>query len=102
MEICGKGRMRRREAKRFYKSRRWRAVRRYVLERDRWRCQSCGLPGSGDVHHRVPLSQDPSLGLDPSNLVTLCRRCHCAEDNRLRGSGPSPERLRWLGLTGAI
>ncbi len=94
--------MRRREAKRFYKSRRWRAVRRYVLERDRWRCQSCGLPGSGDVHHRVPLSQDPSLGLDPSNLVTLCRRCHCAEDNRLRGSGPSPERLRWLGLTGAI
>ena len=94
--------MTRREARRFYKSRRWRKMRRYVLERDRWRFQSCGLPGSGDVHHRVPLLRDPGLALDPANLVTLCLPCHARADNFSRDGGPSEERLRWLRLTGTI
>lgn len=92
--------MTKREIKRFYDSPEWQSMRRYVLERDRWRCRVCGVPGSSDVHHKVPVIRDPSLRLDPSNLEVLCRPCHCTEDNRLRGHGPSRDRLKWLRLTG--
>jgi 5-methylcytosine-specific restriction endonuclease McrA len=49
-------------------------VRKYVLERDGWRCQDCGALKDLQVHHIKPRSQ---LGGDVAcNLITLCAICH--------------------------
>jgi len=45
-----------------------------VLERDGWRCQSCGSLTDLQVHHirsRSQLGDDAEL-----NLITLCAGCH--------------------------
>jgi 5-methylcytosine-specific restriction endonuclease McrA len=45
-----------------------------VLERDGWRCQSCGSRSNLQIHHQQHRSQ---LGSDTEqNLITLCARCH--------------------------
>ena len=45
-----------------------------VLERDGWRCQSCGQIGDLQVHHILPRSR---LGDDTAeNLIALCVICH--------------------------
>jgi 5-methylcytosine-specific restriction endonuclease McrA len=50
------------------------ALRRRVMERDGWRCQSCGSQRDLHVHHMKPRSQ---LGHDAlENLITLCASCH--------------------------
>ena len=47
---------------------------RQVLERDGWRCQSCGCLTQLQVHHMHKRSQ---LGADAEpNLITLCASCH--------------------------
>jgi 5-methylcytosine-specific restriction endonuclease McrA len=54
-----------------------------ILERDGWRCQSCGRREQLEVHHirsRAQLGPDSEL-----NLITLCAFCHTrahAEDTR--------------------
>jgi 5-methylcytosine-specific restriction endonuclease McrA len=45
-----------------------------VLERDRWRCQSCGSMRNLQVHHKVFRSQSGSD--EEHNLITLCAECH--------------------------
>ncbi|PSP38494.1 hypothetical protein BRC71_07490 [Halobacteriales archaeon QH_7_65_31] len=65
----------------------WHKVRRDVLERDDYRCQSCGCTndehershGSGlDVHHKRPFRtfDEPENANTMDNLVSLCRSCH--------------------------
>ena len=50
------------------------ALRKRALERDGWRCQSCGSQRDLQVHHLRPRSQ---LGHDAlENLITLCVGCH--------------------------
>ncbi len=45
-----------------------------VLNRDGWKCQSCGTPANLQVHHLVRRSQ---LGPDAlENRMTLCAGCH--------------------------
>jgi 5-methylcytosine-specific restriction endonuclease McrA len=45
-----------------------------VLERDGWRCQSCGSSKDLQVHH---LKERSRLGDDElDNLITLCVDCH--------------------------
>ena len=47
---------------------------RQVLQRDGWRCQSCGNRRNLQVHHILPRSQS---GDDTEeNLTTLCSECH--------------------------
>ena len=58
----------------------WKEVRQYVLKRD-GRCQSCGTTEDLVVHHISGPSDDPS------NLVTLCKRCH---DSKVTSGG------RWI------
>jgi ATP-dependent DNA helicase RecQ len=49
-------------------------LRKQVLRRDNWRCQSCGTMSNLEVHHREFRSH---LGADSEeNLITLCKRCH--------------------------
>ena len=58
----------------IYATKRWRAVRRQVLRRDRYTCQHCGRWGN-EVDHIVPIQRGgPEWEL--SNLQTLCKRCH--------------------------
>jgi 5-methylcytosine-specific restriction endonuclease McrA len=49
-------------------------LRRRVLERDHWRCQSCGSLQNLEVHHQTLRSQ--SGDDSESNLITLCSSCH--------------------------
>ncbi|MFI5096517.1 MAG: HNH endonuclease [Candidatus Acidiferrales bacterium] len=56
---------------------RYRDLREQVLERDGWRCQSCGALRNLQVHH---LQSRSRLGADRlRNLITLCVRCHRLE-----------------------
>ena len=49
-------------------------LRNQVLSRDGWRCQSCGMRSSLEVHHKEFRSH---AGDDSEqNLVTLCAVCH--------------------------
>lgn len=58
----------------YLKSKEWRHIRRNVLRRDKWICQSCQGKAT-EVHH---LSYDwPTLrGQRLEELMSLCRTCH--------------------------
>jgi 5-methylcytosine-specific restriction endonuclease McrA len=59
----------------------YRKLCREVLERDSWRCQSCGRMEDLQVHHIQPRNR---LGDDTAeNLVALCARCHQAAHRRV-------------------
>ena len=55
------------------RSSKWRKTRQDFL-RYNLRCMSCGGTKKLEVHHIVPFHEDPSLELEPTNLMTLCRR----------------------------
>jgi 5-methylcytosine-specific restriction protein A len=64
---------------RFYQSREWRALRLFVLRRDRWKCVLCGrgvyAKGTARVDHIRTRKEAPHLERDPRNLRTLCVWC---------------------------
>ena len=48
-----------------------------VLDRDGWRCQTCGSSRNLQVHH---LRARSKLGDDAlQNLITLCTECHARQ-----------------------
>jgi 5-methylcytosine-specific restriction endonuclease McrA len=49
-------------------------LRQQVLERDGWRCQTCGAMSNLEVHHRQFRSRSGSDSEE--NLITLCASCH--------------------------
>lgn len=69
---------------RFYRSKEWKKVRKYVYERDRGLCQDClkhnKLTIGEEVHHIEYLTpyniNDPNITINPNNLVLLCKDCH--------------------------
>ena len=50
------------------------ALRQEVLRRDGWRCQSCGVMSTLEVHHKEFRSR--SGDDSEENLITLCDDCH--------------------------
>ena len=52
----------------------WQEIRIQILQRDGYKCQSCGKRTSGQVHHIIPRSKGGSNEL--SNLMVLCGKCH--------------------------
>ena len=70
--------MKRRESQRFYNSRPWRAMSKFIRARDGFLCTACRprTVGAELVHHKVPLSEDFAAALDPQNLTSLCKSCH--------------------------
>ena len=54
---------------------RWRKVRAEVLDRDGWRCRTCGVGGILEVDHIEPIGTG-GRRYDPLNCQTLCRPCH--------------------------
>lgn len=53
------------------RSSRWNVVRKQHLKRNPF-CSACGGKTKLEVHHIVPFSQDASLELEETNLITLC------------------------------
>lgn len=69
----------------FYQSKEWKNVRKQVLLRDKYLCQSCLRNGHVTpmkkgkrfyVHHIIELKEDWSKRLDMDNLESVCARCH--------------------------
>ena len=69
---------------------RWAALRRFVLDRDGWRCQRCGRYGRMEVHH---VDGDP-MNNTHDNLTTYCRGCHI----RHHAPAITPEVAAWRAL----
>lgn len=63
-------------------SRKYRAWRKSVFERDDYTCQLCGKRGGVElaVDHIKPFALYPELRFDMSNARTLCRPCHIKTD----------------------
>jgi len=57
-----------------YNSELWRELSRQIKIRDRYKCVSCHDNHHLEVHHVVPIRSGGTN--DPSNLRTLCSRCH--------------------------
>lgn len=56
---------------------RWQRMRLEILERDEFRCQTCGdNKNTLHVHHRRYLKGHKPWEYDASDLVTLCEGCH--------------------------
>lgn len=70
-------------AQAFYRSGAWGRTRRIALNRDQ-ACTSCGTTRNLSVHHIVSIRDAPELSLDPTNLTTLCQRCHAKTENDQR------------------
>jgi 5-methylcytosine-specific restriction endonuclease McrA len=66
-------------AKQFYNSKAWKECRKIVLRRDLYTCAHC-YDKASEVHHVIELTpeniNDPSIALNPDNLLSLCHRCH--------------------------
>lgn len=59
-----------------YRSPKWKKVREEHLKKQP-HCMACGSYKKPEVHHIVPVHIEPSLELDPNNLITLCDKyCH--------------------------
>lgn len=74
----------------FYGSKAWKALRRQVLERDRYRCVLCGTditgPRNSRVDHVIPRKVNKSLELVASNCRSLCVPCDLRHDAARPGS----------------
>jgi len=105
----------RKSAKRVIEDRELENVKREVLARDGRLCQfptpaSMVHPAGGcvgspvDVHHVVTVARDKTLRLEPTNLITLCRRHHSwvhdnvAEATELGLLASSPRNTQEAGL----
>lgn len=81
----------------FYRSAQWIKLRNLAMQRAGGLCEACRRHGqvvpADEVHHKVPISEDWSRRLDPSNLICLCKSCHRTEHERMK-------RGRWVADKG--
>jgi 5-methylcytosine-specific restriction endonuclease McrA len=63
----------------LYASAAWGRIRRYVIARERGRCQACGRPAK-ICDHIIELTEgnihDYRIALNPDNVQLLCQACH--------------------------
>ncbi len=88
----------RRHSKQVTATRRWQALRHQILERDGWKCRSCGSRGRLEIDHVKAVRLAPDRAFDPQNLQALCGSCHTKKTRIECGhSAPvhSPERDAW-------
>lgn len=83
-------------SKRVTRTKRWKALRVEILERDGYCCRSCGCRGRLEVDHIKPVRTHPELSYDPGNLQALCPSCH-TKKTRIECGHPPPrkERVDW-------
>ena len=78
------------------RTKRWKVLRMEILERDGFRCRSCGCGGRLEVDHIKPVRTHPNLGYEPSNLQALCPSCHTRKTREECGHPPvSEDRQKW-------
>lgn len=82
------------------RDRRWPALRLAAKRRDGFKCVKCGASGRLECDHIIPVRDAPELAFEPSNLQTLCIRCHSAKTKLECGFGNelSPARAAWRDL----
>lgn len=85
------------------RTKRWRVLRMAILERDGFRCTSCGCGGRLEVDHIKPVRTHPELSYSPDNLQALCPGCHTRKTRIECGHPPpSPPRQQWQGFVTAL
>jgi len=57
------------------RSSQWTSVRKEHLKKQSF-CMCCGSKTKLEVHHIEPFHINPDRELDPTNLLTLCSKCH--------------------------
>lgn len=66
-------------AKKFYKSKAWKDLRKLALRRDLFTCADC-YGRAQEVHHEIELTSqnisDPNISLNINLLTCLCHDCH--------------------------
>lgn len=63
----------------YYRDSRWQQKRLEIMERDGWKCRSCGKGGEGvtlNVHHAYYEKGKKPWEYDGDMLVTWCEKCH--------------------------
>jgi 5-methylcytosine-specific restriction protein A len=85
-----------RHSKAVTSTRRWQSVRHAVLERDGWKCTTCGERRRLEVHHIKRVKDFPEHAFDPGLCLTLCGPCHTRVTRIEIGHKPmSPTRQAW-------
>ena len=65
------------EYKEQYKHPKWQKKRLEILERDDWKCQSCGnIKSTLHVHHKEYIKDNKIWDYDNNNFITYCESCH--------------------------
>jgi len=58
----------------------WRELAKSILKRDNYKCQKCGVGHiKGNkivVHHIKGWAEYRELRFEPTNLLTICEKCH--------------------------
>ncbi|PFG13060.1 HNH endonuclease [Bacillus sp. es.036] len=72
----------------FYQCTEWRTLRKKILSRDDFECQTCKRKGkvgnAENVHHIKEVKKYPELALVFSNCESICIPCHNEEHDRLK------------------
>ncbi len=58
-----------------YTQQEYETFKKFVLERDNYKCQYCGKLAS-EVHHERPQKLEPFFALDPDLAWSVCKKCH--------------------------
>ena len=61
--------------KKVYTTSEYQTFRKFVLERDNYKCQYCEEKAT-DVHHERPQKLEPFFALDPDFAWSCCEKCH--------------------------
>ena len=66
-----------------YTDPKWKAKRKTILRRDKYKCRHCRRYGRNreatEVHHIKHVDEYPELAFTDSNLISLCKGCHNKE-----------------------
>ena len=82
---------------------RWKTLRAAILERDGYRCKSCGARGRLEVDHIQPVRLAPALAYAPENLQALCPACHTKKTRIEAGHKPARETCpKWQAAIEAL
>jgi hypothetical protein len=75
----------------------WRKLVKAIIARDHGLCEICLHPGADSADHRVPISEDPSRSLDPTNLAaTHSKPCAICTEAALRNGWEKPIRCNYI------
>lgn len=78
-----------RHSRKVTRTKRWKALRMEILERDGFRCRHCGAQGRLEVDHIQPVRTAPELSYEPRNLQSLCGSCHARKTRIECGHKPA-------------